>query len=492
MEEGLEELKKTCRLGDVTALQECLAKHPQIINECDPKLGWTELYRSVVCGQINVVEALLKAKADPNIRTKMGDTALHRAASNKQREIARLLLGFKADSNIQQNDGETALHQACIEGDFKMAKLLLQHKANANVQDYVYGKSPLHYAVDFCYASIVGLLIQYHANTDLIDRHGKSPKDLARTSEIQSLLGVNSFYIPSPEPSEIPQKSSLEYVSPSLSRSNSEFSLYSENKPVEHKIKQLEDIHKKIREAVRVSVDTVKTPNYSHNASLLVEPDAEKTGYDIIVDRNKAISFGGTERNPELYNWLCKAHLEELYTILLGAGYDDLKQLSYQMSSNLPITEMTLKEIGIMKSGLRKRFLLALDGLAYKKERRSEPAPNPFKCCTVGNPASGWMLNIPDLGKWLESLNLKELYQNFLDNGYEELEEMLLIMNSPWEITADDLRLMGIGKPGHRHRILSKLKEDATGFEYVNNRKKRDLTIDKEFNSSACELCRVF
>lgn len=491
MESALTELQRACRLGDITSLEDCISSKPSIINECDSKLGWTELYRSVVCGQYNVIEVLLSLKADPNIRTKMGDTALHRAVSNKQRTICKILLNNSADPNIQQNDGETPLHQACIQGDIKTVKLLLEHKAQVNIQDSVYGRTPLHHAVDLCANNIVALLMQYEANTEILDKYGKSPKDLARTSEIQSLLGANSFYIPSPEPSEICQKNSIEFISGSLSRSNSEFSLYSENKSVEQKIKQLDDMHKKIRDTVRVSGDTVKTIMYSHNTSILIEPDAEKTGYDIIVDRNKAISFGGTERNPEMYNWLCKVKLEELYGNLISAGYDDLKQLSYQMSSTMPITEFALKEIGILKSGLRKRLLLALDNYAFSKEKKTGQTSNPFKCCTSAGTANMWVVDMPDLERWLENLNLKDIYQNFIDNGYGDLEEILQIMNTSWEITQEDLRIMGISKPGYRHRILSKLKEDALGFEF-SKIKKKDLTIDTNFNNSACELCKIF
>lgn len=488
---GLEDIKKACRLGDIPMLQESLSKYPNLINEFDTKVGWTELHRSVVCGQYNVVEALLLAKADPNIQTKMGETPLHRAASNKQRKIAKLLLSFKADPNIQQNDGETALHQASIQGDYKMVKLLLQYKANPNIQEAIYGKSPLHYVVDYCYTSIVALLVQYHANTELLDRHGKNPKDLARTSEIQSLLGTNSFYIPSPEPSEIPQKSSIEYISASLSRSNSELSLYSDSKSVEQKIKQLEDIHKKIRETVRASVDTVKNASCSHNASILIEPDAEKTGFDIIIDKNKAISFGGTERNPELYNFLCKSKLEDLYPILISAGYDDLKQLTYQMTSNLPITENSLKEIGILKSGYRKRLLLSLHSMINSRQPSQNYNVSVFKCCTVGNPNVAWAINMPGLDRWLENLNLKDVHQLFIDAGYDELEEILQLMNSPWEITIEDLKLIGIFKPGYRHRILSKLKEDSIGLESNFYKTKKELQMDNSIAGSACELCII-
>ena len=232
----------------------------------------------------------------------MGDTALHQAADNRQYKLAKLLLQYKSDPDSQQNDGETPLHLACFKGDYEMALLLLEHKASPNYQNFTFGKTPLHYAVDYSYANIVTLLIQYHVNIELKDKHGKTAKDIARSSEIQSLLAGIFSYIPSPEPSDIVEKGSMCIVSPILSRSNSDISINSDYKSVEIQVKQLEDIHKKIREKVRASVDNSKVYPQSHNASSIFEPDAEKTGYDIITDKNKPISFGGTERNPELYN----------------------------------------------------------------------------------------------------------------------------------------------------------------------------------------------
>lgn len=314
----------------------------------------------------------------------MGDTALHQAADNKQYKLAKLLLDYKADPDIQQNDGETPLHLACFKGDYDMALILLEHKANPDIQNITFGKTPLHYAVDYSYGNIVALLVKFHADTEIRDKHGKNAKDIARTSEILSLLGPNYLYIPSPEPSDIVEKGSMGIVSPILSRSNSDISIYSDCKSVEVHVKQLEDIHKKIREKVRASVDTAKMNSHSQNTSIF-EPDAEKTAYEGVLDKNKIVSFGATERNSELYNWLNKIKMPELYSLLIAAGYDDLSQLTYQMTTSMPITEQSLLEIGVSKQGNRKRLLFALDNL-ISKENVKNPHTSSFNCCNAGIP----------------------------------------------------------------------------------------------------------
>ena len=322
MENPSEDIQRACRLGDLDLLKAAIDKYPSGINESDSKLGWTGLYRSVICGHYTTSEYLLLSGAEPNLKTKMGDTALHQAADNKQYKLSKLLLKHKADPDVQQNDGETPLHLACFKGDFEMASILLEHQASPNIPNFTFGKTPLHYAVDYSYNSIVTMLMQYKASPDIKDKHGKTCKDIARTSEIQVLLGIsNSIYIPSPEPSDIVEKGSICLVSPIISRRNSDISINSDCKSVDVQVKQLDDIHRKIRDKVRGSVDTVRNYALSHNTSSFFEPDAEKTGFEMLTDKNKVVSFGGTERNPDLYTWLCKKRLEALYGVLIGAGY---------------------------------------------------------------------------------------------------------------------------------------------------------------------------
>ena len=480
--ENCEDIQTACRVGDLSLLKRAIQLNPSKINEKDSNLGWTGLYRSVICGHYDTSEYLLKSGADPNLKTRMGDTALHQAADNKQYKLAELLILNNACLNIQQNDGETALHLATFKGDTQMVKILLFHKADPNIQNYTFGKTPLHYAVDYTYTEIIQLLISHNASTEIKDKHGKSAKDIARSSEIQNMLTGNWSIN---EGFEVFEKPSMGAVSPILSRSNSDFSVYSDCKSVEYQVKQLEDIHKRIREKVRGSGEKSKILGFSRDTSSIFEPDAEKTGFEF--DKNKIISFGGTERNPELHNFLLKHRLDELFCPLICAGYDDLSQLTLQMGTALPITEQSLVDIGIKKQGLRKRLLIALDSSVVKENEKV--SRKGFNCCAVSVPNGYWVGGLPSLDVWLEGLSLRNFYQNFCNAGYDDLDDMIRIMNSTWEITNQDLEDIGVEKPGYRHRILAKLKEDSLVHP---DRPKREVLIERSSNIIACESCSIF
>ena len=481
--DSADDIQTACRLGDVHMLKNAIFKAKERINDRDNKLGWTGLYRSVICGHYETTELLLKSGADPNLKTKMGDTALHQAADNRQYKLAELLLFHSSDPNIQQNDGETALHLACFKGDLDMVKLLLFHKSDPNIQNLTFGKTPLHYAVDYSYSELITLLISYNANPDLQDKHGKSAKDISRSAEISNLLSRSNIFMC--DAFEIPEKPSIGAVSPILSRRNSELSIYSDSKSVELQVKQLEDIHKKIREKVRSSTDCrCKT---SQNTSCNIEPESERTASNMVYEKNRIISFGGSERSHELKNFLGKYRLEEITGQLVNAGYDDLAQLTYQMNSALPINEKVLKDIGILRQGIRKRLLLALDSARFKENLNESCKKEVIGCCNVAvNSNAGF--NMPGLEAWLEELSLNHLKENFLQAGYEDIEDLVGVMNTEWEITVEDLRDIGVDKPGYRHRILSKLKEEAVWM----GKRKREVLIERNMNTTACASCITF
>jgi hypothetical protein len=46
------DIQKACRLGDAEEIREILQQNPGSIHEVDQKLGWSPLYRTVLCGHI--------------------------------------------------------------------------------------------------------------------------------------------------------------------------------------------------------------------------------------------------------------------------------------------------------------------------------------------------------------------------------------------------------------------------------------------------------
>ena len=92
-----------------------------------------------------------------------------------------MLLSHKANPNIQTNEGDTPLHHAAFRGDRRMMNLLLKKGANPNIANFKYGRTPLHYAVDYDRIKAVGMMMYYEADSSIKDCSDLSPMDLAKT-----------------------------------------------------------------------------------------------------------------------------------------------------------------------------------------------------------------------------------------------------------------------------------------------------------------------
>jgi hypothetical protein len=134
--------------------------------------------------------------------------------------------------------------------------------------------------------------------------------------------------------------------------------------------------------------------------------------------------------------------------------------------------------------------MLAWDLLNDPEAQPEQNSMNLIRCCSVDVAHNLLMLNMPGLDKWLESLNLKSLYELFAENGYDEMEQLLHLMHTPWEITSEDLISIGILKPGYRHRILSKLKEDSWGLSKKTLSSERKSIREKPALATS-ELCDI-
>lgn len=81
-------------------------------------------------GQIDVVRALLKQKADVNTPQQDGTTALHWAVERNHEEMVTLLVGAGANANAANSFGVTPLSLACRNGDATIVSILLRSGAN--------------------------------------------------------------------------------------------------------------------------------------------------------------------------------------------------------------------------------------------------------------------------------------------------------------------------------------------------------------------------
>ena len=84
-----------------------------------------------------VLDTLIEAGADLNIKGQWGETTLHRAAVNRECLVMTKLIRAGANLDLRNNDGQTALFWAVERGykKIEISSALLQGGADPNMQD---------------------------------------------------------------------------------------------------------------------------------------------------------------------------------------------------------------------------------------------------------------------------------------------------------------------------------------------------------------------
>lgn len=118
----------------------------------------TPLYIASEQGYKDVVEVLLKHKADPNIQSEMEKwTPLMRASTRGYADICELLIKGGANVNLSSNQGRTALHNAAEQGLTDIVKMLIASGADVNMKTPA-GKTALDLARREGYFELVDYL----------------------------------------------------------------------------------------------------------------------------------------------------------------------------------------------------------------------------------------------------------------------------------------------------------------------------------------------
>lgn len=170
----IEALHNACRIGNLTEIEAILLKKPNIVNVLDADLGWSPLYRAIMCGHCEAARVLLSHGAQPNLRNRQGETALHQAVCSSV-TLTKLLLEHDADPNLQQQDGDTPLHAAAFRGESEITKLLLSHGAKVDIKNYLvlskqFGKTALHYASEGDFIPVVQQLLKAGSSVGIKDK----------------------------------------------------------------------------------------------------------------------------------------------------------------------------------------------------------------------------------------------------------------------------------------------------------------------------------
>lgn len=152
------------------------------VNVLDKNTDSTALFESVAQGKLEIVNALISAGADPNVKNSTGLTALMRLSEDSSAEIVRALVDVGAKVNHKDADGDTPLHMAAALEKTEILRALLDAGAKVNARNND-GKTALMIAAENGYLENVRALLWAGADVHRRDKDGATALKYAQGIE---------------------------------------------------------------------------------------------------------------------------------------------------------------------------------------------------------------------------------------------------------------------------------------------------------------------
>lgn len=158
--------------------------------------GTTLLMTAARNGNLGLIEALLKKRANHLVRNRYGDTALMAAALNGHLAVVKRLLDLGGPQ--ENRDGWTPLHYAAFGGHIEVARYLLGKGAKVNVPA-PNTQTALMLAAGSGNVEMVRFLIDEQADMKFKDRDGKTARDIAAAKGHKQIADFMASFDPAAE-----------------------------------------------------------------------------------------------------------------------------------------------------------------------------------------------------------------------------------------------------------------------------------------------------
>jgi len=144
--------------GKINNILRLLARDPQLVNAYTAD-GFQPLGLAAYFGHFESAEYLVKAGAPVNSpsRNDLKATPLQSAAAAGHVQIVEMLIKYRADTNVQEQGGYTPLHAAAQNGDQGTIRALLYGGADLTIKSDD-GKTPLDFALEAGHGEAAKLL----------------------------------------------------------------------------------------------------------------------------------------------------------------------------------------------------------------------------------------------------------------------------------------------------------------------------------------------
>ena len=150
---------------------QAIINHGADVNSTN-KNNVTSLMTACENGNIDAIDVLLNAGANPNIADTEGVTCIHHAVNGGcNKEILQAIISLVADINASNMDGETALLIACKKGNIDAIDILLNAGADPNIADSVGVTCIQHVVFEVCSKETLQAIISHGADVNATNKN---------------------------------------------------------------------------------------------------------------------------------------------------------------------------------------------------------------------------------------------------------------------------------------------------------------------------------
>lgn len=146
-------------------------------------------------GRNDVIDNLLKAGTEVDVKDNRGYTPLFLAIYNNNLETVKMLLQHGANACSADNNGDTPLMISAYKGNEEIFQTLLAAFCPVDQQNQQ-GKTALMIATLFDHIKIVALLLKTHANPALADKDGQTAVQIARQQYDENVITLLQAALP--------------------------------------------------------------------------------------------------------------------------------------------------------------------------------------------------------------------------------------------------------------------------------------------------------
>ena len=122
-----------------------------------------------------------------NYQDENGYTALHYACEEGNLKIVETLLNANCNPNIKNNLNQTPIHLSTERGYFDITKKLIESGAKLNIEDSE-NNYPIHFICKNNYVELLKYILTKSPQINCKNKYGKTPRDLTTNSEIKNIL----------------------------------------------------------------------------------------------------------------------------------------------------------------------------------------------------------------------------------------------------------------------------------------------------------------